>query len=406
MTEIPVFGIISPKVTKGFNMAYMTYEEIAKLFLVPKQSIYTLSGGALGNSFLAFCYQSISDAMHNKTSVSPYDFLGDNASTLKTRIDKDPSNAETYKKLLAFVDQVQEITKNPHTPEALSFFNNLKQITQIERGKNIVSDSSISYELRIAEKDFDNASAVFLKQISNVQDEQLKYNMLYFLCRDTANRNVSDVEKAALTMRANSPFATINDLYLLLLANKDDKAMVAKIFQDMENITQKQLTQELSKPVPDAENLKNIVSYLPYVVQYLDNPNAEREILQKYDIKRMMLPDGLEYLQKIINEPAEKVKEQDAQIREMMARIRELEQQNRILTNELDATKQTLQDAQNRNQTLNSENSALRQQNTAIAQQNEGAKKKLLELKSGIEKLGMLGAGQNELKKRASEMEI
>lgn len=385
-------------------MKYMTYEEMAKLFLVPGKDIYSLSGGAIGNNFLFEVYAAIFNSRKNGTNVNPsiidtiYDYLPGTISNLEK---KDSDAVEFNKKIYELLKQTKDIIQKPNTLEALEFTNSLKSIAQIRAGSWIIKER-FNNDLAIPnQQELDKVRAVFLKQISNLKDEQLKYNMLSFLYRDSINANgqMAEIQKIALTMRANSPLATTEDLYHLILVNQKDKAAVAKIFQDMENMVQKQLTQELKKPVPDLETLKTIILYLPYAAQYLENPNAKQEILQKYDVQKILLPDGIEYVQRIVNGPEEK-------IREMEARIRELEKQNQTLIQQKQNLEQSLDNVRSEKETLEKEKATLSQDKQELQSKNDEKEAKLQMLIKGAAKIksGLGSSGVNSYKKLVEEI--
>ena len=385
-------------------MKYMTYEEMAKLFLVPGKDIYSLSGGAIGNNFLFEVYAAIFNSRKNGTNVNPsiidtiYDYLPGTISNLEK---KDSDAVEFNKKIYELLKQTKDIIQKPNTLEALEFTNSLKSIAQIRAGSWIIKER-FNNDLAIPnQQELDKVRAVFLKQISNLKDEQLKYNMLSFLYRDSINANgqMAEIQKIALTMRANSPLATTEDLYHLILVNQKDKAAVAKIFQDMENMVQKQLTQELKKPVPDLETLKTIILYLPYAAQYLENPNAKQEILQKYDVQKILLPDGIEYVQRIVNGPEEK-------IREMEARIRELEKQNQTLMQQKQNLEQSLDNVRSEKETLEKEKATLSQDKQELQSKNDEKEAKLQMLIKGAAKIksGLGSSGVNSYKKLVEEI--
>lgn len=385
-------------------MKYMTYEEMAKLFLVPGKDIYSLSGGAIGNNFLFEVYAAIFNSRKNVTNVNPsiIDIIYDDLPGSISNLEKKGSDAvEFNKKIYELLKQTKDIIQKPNTLEALEFTNSLKSIAQIRAGSWIIKEH-FNNDLAIPnQQELDKARAVFLKQISNLKDEQLKYDMLSFLYRDSINANgqMAEIQKIALTMRANSPLATTEDLYHLILVNQKDKAAVAKIFQDMENMVQKQLTQELKKPVPDLETLKTIILYLPYAAQYLENPNAKQEILQKYDVQKILLPDGIEYVQRIVNGPEEK-------IREMEARIREMEKQNQTLIQQKQNLEQSLNNVRSEKETLEKEKATLSQDKQELQSKNDEKEAKLQMLIKGAAKIksGLGSSGVNSYKKLVEEI--
>ena len=385
-------------------MKYMTYEEMAKLFLVPGKDIYSLSGGAIGNNFLFEVYAAIFNSRKNVTNVNPsiIDIIYDDLPGSISNLEKKGSDAvEFNKKIYELLKQTKDIIQKPNTLEALEFTNSLKSIAQIRAGSWIIKEH-FNNDLAIPnQQELDKVRAVFLKQISNLKDEQLKYDMLSFLYRDSINANgqMAEIQKIALTMRANSPLATTEDLYHLILVNQKDKAAVAKIFQDMENMVQKQLTQELKKPVPDLETLKTIILYLPYAAQYLENPNAKQEILQKYDVQKILLPDGIEYVQRIVNGPEEK-------IREMEARIREMEKQNQTLIQQKQNLEQSLDNVRSEKETLEKEKATLSQDKQELQSKNDEKEAKLQMLIKGAAKIksGLGSSGVNSYKKLVEEI--
>ena len=392
-------------------MKYMTYEEMAKLFLVPGKDIYSLSGGAIGNNFLFEVYAAIFNSRKNVTNVNPsiIDIIYDDLPGSISNLEKKGSDAvEFNKKIYELLKQTKDIIQKPNTLEALEFTNSLKSIAQIRAGSWIIKEH-FNNDLAIPnQQELDKVRAVFLKQISNLKDEQLKYDMLSFLYRDSINANgqMAEIQKMALTMRANSPLATTEDLYHLILVNQKDKAAVAKIFQDMENMVQKQLTQELKKPVPDLETLKTIILYLPYAAQYLENPNAKQEILQKYDVQKILLPDGIEYVQRIVNGPEEKIREMEARIREMEARIREMEKQNQTLIQQKQNLEQSLDNVRSEKETLEKEKATLSQDKQELQSKNDEKEAKLQMLIKGAAKIksGLGSSGVNSYKKLVEEI--
>ena len=392
-------------------MKYMTYEEMAKLFLVPGKDIYSLSGGAIGNNFLFEVYAAIFNSRKNVTNVNPsiIDIIYDDLPGSISNLEKKGSDAvEFNKKIYELLKQTKDIIQKPNTLEALEFTNSLKSIAQIRAGSWIIKEH-FNNDLAIPnQQELDKVRAVFLKQISNLKDEQLKYDMLSFLYRDSINANgqMAEIQKIALTMRANSPLATTEDLYHLILVNQKDKAAVAKIFQDMENMVQKQLTQELKKPVPDLETLKTIILYLPYAAQYLENPNAKQEILQKYDVQKILLPDGIEYVQRIVNGPEEKIREMEARIREMEARIREMEKQNQTLIQQKQNLEQSLDNVRSEKETLEKEKATLSQDKQELQSKNDEKEAKLQMLIKGAAKIksGLGSSGVNSYKKLVEEI--
>ena len=159
------------------------------------------------------------------------------------------------------------------------------------------------------------------------------------------------------------------------------------------------LTQELKKPVPDLETLKTIIFYLPYAAQYLENPNAKQEILQKYDVQKILLPDGIEYVQRIVNGPEEK-------IREMEARIREMEKQNQTLIQQKQNLEQSLDNVRSEKETLEKEKATLSQDKQELQSENDEKEAKLQMLIKGAAKIksGLGSSGVNSYKKLVEEI--
>ena len=232
-----------------------------------------------------------------------------------------------------------------------------------------------------------------------------------------------DVKERAVTICANSPLATVEDLFALQQMDAKNVEKTKQIFADMEPMARKELDAELKSESSDIQKIKHICGQVIICANFTNDDAIIAQVKDAYNVNKILMGNPVEYVSKMPNPYAEKMVSLEKQLTELQQQSAEAQQksqrqitelQQRLsaetdelqnLTNMFNETKQTLRVAQAQNQELNTQNSQLRQANETLVRARETSDAKTRKLIDATKKVGLLGSGVNNLKKLVEEME-
>lgn len=349
--------------------------------------------------------------------------------TSKRGQDTKTEKGQAYDARCKIFDMFDFVTKNPDDTKSKNFMKFLENVMFTNRliSGRIIAKQVQGFSQMTSTEDVAMNAMLLLGKISAFQDEKLKYNCCKYLYKNMKSESsgaydvaYKDVKERAVTICANSPLATVEDLYALQQLDAKNVEKTKQIFADMEPMARKELDAELKSESSDIKKIKDICGKVIICANFTNDDAIIAQVQDAYNVNKILMGNPVEYVSKMPNPYADKATELEGQIKtiqqQAQQQIATLQQQianlqhasqekdailNRM-TNELNATKQTLQDARNLNQTLNSENSALRQSE-------QGKKDQLEQFKLASQKLkgGMFGSsGIEEIKRLAAEIDI
>lgn len=349
--------------------------------------------------------------------------------------DTKTERGQAYDARCKIFDMFDFVTKNPDDTKSKNFMKFLENVmftNRLIKGR-IIAKQVQDFAQITSNEDVAMNAMLLLGKISTFQDEKLKYNCCKYLYKNMVSESsgaydvaYKDVKERAVTICANSPLATVEDLFTLQQMDAKNVEKTKQIFADMEPMARKELDAELKSESSDIQKIKHICGQVIICANFTNDDAIIAQVKDAYNVNKILMGNPVEYVSKMPNPYADKATKLEGQIKtiqqQAQQQIATLQQQianlqqtgqekdailNRM-TNELNATKQTLQDARNLNQTLNSENSALRQENAALSASEQGKKQQLEQFKLASQKLkgGMFGgSGIEEIKRLAAEID-
>lgn len=347
--------------------------------------------------------------------------------TSKRGQDTKTEKGQAYDARCKIFDMFDFVTKNPDDTKSKNFMKALENVmftNRLIKGRFIANQVQEFAQIT-SDEDVAMNAMMLLGKISAFQDEKLKYNCCKYLYKNMRMELYGLIERV-VKICANSPLATVDDLYALQQLDAKNVEKTKQIFADMEPMARKELDAELKSESSDIKKIKDICGKVIISARFTKDENIIAQVEDAYNVNKILMGNPVEYVSKMQNPHAAKSAELEAQLAQLQQQtqqhIAQLQQQitqlqhslqekdatlNRI-DNELQTTKLTLQDAQNRNQTLNSENSGLRQENAMLSASEQGKTQQLQQFKLASQKLkgGMFGgSGIEEIKRLAAEID-
>ncbi len=384
---------------------FMSFEQIADLIL-GKRDLNKL--GVIGSLAWALFYQYGKNPKSTSLSAD-FTAIQEHMNGAMARIEQ-PDLREKLDKIIKLAEQVDRAAKKPYDEKSIEFMARLKTILQAYYAKAPDGRYEIS---NVNPANAEQYVMLMLSRLNLIKDERIKYDILGFFYEYPGGK-LEESTRQAFVMRANSKYATANDLYNLMIIQSNYGEDVRTTFQDLEAIARRDLIAELAKEAPDLDKIKEIANTVRYGATLTRDNAIISQVNQVYDLQKLLLPNAAEYISKAPDTYAQKVTDLEAQVAELKARLEEAQTQlsaksaeAQKLGNELTATKQTLADAQARNQTLNQENSALRQENTSLSRSKTNSEGRLQQLIAGARniKSGIGSRGVDAYKKMVEEMD-
>ncbi|MBE6461568.1 MAG: hypothetical protein E7006_01860 [Alphaproteobacteria bacterium] len=389
---------------------FMKYEQLVDLILGEQGNIW---GYLYRNAIWAQCFEYLSDSTDK--GQNDFDSLQESVRAMEKDL-KTPEERKKYEILSKFISDVKKAKAAPYDSMTNMFKERLESVLRAY----YASDPNPYYNVsNINPTDGERYKMITLQKVKTITDEAIQYRALKALSQFASNnRSVSESEYQANIMCANNKHATSADLLRLmycLFQRHSSAEEILKVFQDLDALARKEITAELSKESPNLEKIKHIINMVEHGAYYTGNEAIQQQVKQVYDLDKILLPNGTEYISKAPDVQTKKIEELNARITALQAQVAELntqlEEKNaqvQKLNNELGETKQTLEDARTQNQTLNSENSALRQENDSLGQSKTNNEDKLHQLIESAKKLkGGIFSGRelDDFKRMAAEIE-
>ncbi|MDW2958809.1 MAG: hypothetical protein R8M37_03305 [Alphaproteobacteria bacterium] len=239
---------------------------------------------------------------------------------------------------------------------------------------------------------------------------QTKYDVLGLLIKTCMWGEQPKFLPQMRAMRAQSPLATISDLYHLAIANKGDGQMRTR-FADVETKLQELIKRETKKSLPDTALIEKSIADLRAFARYYGGDKLVEKIDQKYKIDEILDPNiNTEY-----KSPMQEMQDQNkilmAQIAELKGKLRETQEGWRETTEKLKESQIEIQKLNAENETAKEE---LRDAQIEIQKQraiNEGANVKLSKEKERTQRLIdateqlQIGIGSRGIKKMRETVE-
>ncbi len=374
--------------------------------------------------------------------VKKYDFDNDKAQdwnnlyknvTSARGQDTKTEKGQAYDARCKIFDMFDFVTKNPDATKSKNFMKFLENVmftNRLIKGR-IIAKQVQDFAQITSNEDVAMNAMLLLGKISAFQDEKLKYNCCKYLYKNMISESsgayddaYKDVKERAVTICANSPLATVSDLFALQQLDPTNRERTKQIFADMEPMARKELDAELKSESSDIQKIKHICAQVDICARYTDDAAIIAQVQDAYNVNKILMGNPVEYVSKMPNPYAEKMASLEKQLTELQQQSAEAQQrsqrqitelQQRLsakegelqnLTNMFNTTKQELRASQAQNQELNTQNSQLRQANEMLLKARETSDAKTRKLIDATKKVGLLGSGVNNLKKLAEEMEI
>lgn len=373
--------------------------------------------------------------------VKKYDFDNDKAQdwnnlyknvTSARGQDTKTEKGQAYDARCKIFDMFDFVTKNPDDTKSKNFMKFLENVmftNRLIKGR-IIAKQVQDFAQITSNEDVAMNAMLLLGKISAFQDEKLKYNCCKYLYKNMVSESsgaydvaYKDVKERAVTICANSPLATVEDLFALQQMDAKNVEKTKQIFADMEPMARKELDAELKSESSDIQKIKHICGQVIICANFTNDDAIIAQVKDAYNVNKILMGNPVEYVSKMPNPYAEKMASLEKQLTELQQQSAEAQQrsqrqitelQQRLsaktdelqnLTNMFNETKQTLRVAQAQNQELNTQNSQLRQANETLVRARETSDAKTRKLIDATKKVGLLGSGVNNLKKLVEEME-
>lgn len=342
--------------------------------------------------------------------------------------DTKTEKGQAYDARCKIFDMFDFVTKNPDDTKSKNFMKVLENVMftyRLIKGRSIAKQVQ-DFSQMTSTEDIAMNAMLLLGKISAFQDEKLKYNCCKYLYKNMENESsggYKDVKERAVTICANSPLATVEDLYALQQLDAKNVEKTKQIFADMEPMARKELDAELKSESSDIQKIKDICGQVIVCARYTNDDTIIAQVQDAYNVNKILMGNPVEYVSKMPNPYAEKMASLEKQLTKLQQQSAEVQQQSQRqikelqqilsaktdelqnLTNTFNTTKQTLRAAQEQNQELNRQNSQLQQANDTLLKARATSDAKTRKLIEATKKVGLLGSGINNLKKLVEEME-
>lgn len=367
---------------------YMKFEDIAQVALDQNSLKY----GLTPMFWVGICtlIDNPEDAQ-SRQRLDSYNALVDSAA--KSQDAKQSAFWHKVKELLASVSMASQ---NHTNPQAREFTERLKVLSRLVFARYNGSryewwgekEHRAMQPMPADQNEYENLHLSVLNRVNQITDELKKYEMLnFFITSGAVNSTSPKSVQAALTYRANSPFATVLDLHTMsLIVPEEDTETHLKIYQDAKSKINKMLVEELKADVIDHKKIDTEVKFfktLAYnTMQWHAISQSEyRSVLEEYDTQRLLLPDALTYMQKLSNA-------EHAQIAALKEQIDQLQAELTQRKSELSKLREDLDTAQRQNDALAQENQNLRNANATQGQLAEERKDIIKRMTEASARLG------------------
>lgn len=383
---------------------YMSLETLAQLILQNDDFL-----PIVGQGFWADCCLYASG--HPDKRLEDHFIRGTENLEKQMQSDKMSGPEKLYiQKIIYFIDHLNRARKNPDTPEAQDFVARLKNISRLfysNRDIRYLSPESIKVlePMPRNEKEIENMRLMMLQKFNQVQNEETKHKLLNYLSRGAANESSPASQKMAITLRANSPLATVDDLECLsYITPQHDVATFQKLYEDADKMTSSFLAKELAKESPDMREAQRTIDTSLRIAYRAQQAKAitgaqYQEQLDKYKMEKLIMPDAVTYMQKLSTAEVAQIDALKKQLAESQANLERTKQ-------ELSQERTALMDARQQNAELTRENESLRRANDSLGQSKENAEDKLKKLVAGAKRMksGLGSSGVKDYQKMAEEI--
>lgn len=367
---------------------YMKFEDIAQVALDQNSLKY----GLTPMFWVGICtlIDNPEDAQ-SRQRLDSYNALVDNAAK-----SKDAKQSAFWHKVKELLGSVSMASQNHTNPQAREFTERLKVLSRLVFARYNGSryewwgekEHRAMQPMPADQNEYENLHLSVLNRVNQITDELKKYEMLnFFITSGAVNSTSPKSVQAALTYRANSPFATVLDLHTMsFIVPEEDTETHLKIYQDAKSKINKLLAEELKADVIDHKKIDTEVKFfktLAYnTMQWHAISQSEyRSVLEEYDTQRLLLPDALKYVQKLSNA-------EHAQIAALKEQIDQLQAELTQRKGELSKLREDLDTAQRQNDALAQENQNLRNANATQGQLAEERKDIIKRMTEASARLG------------------
>ena len=367
---------------------YMKFEDIAQVALDQNSLKY----GLTPMFWVGICtlIDNPEDAQ-SRQRLDSYNALVDNAAK-----SQDAKQSAFWHKVKELLGSVSMASQNHTNPQAREFTERLKVLSRLVFARYNGSryewwgekEHRAMQPMPADQNEYENLHLSVLNRVNQITDELKKYEMLnFFITSGAVNSTSPKSVQAALTYRANSPFATVLDLHTMsFIVPEEDTETHLKIYQDAKSKINKMLAEELKADVIDHKKIDTEVKFfktLAYnTMQWHAISQSEyRSVLEEYDTQRLLLPDALKYVQKLSNA-------EHAQIAALKEQIDQLQAELTQRKGELSKLREDLDTAQRQNDALAQENQNLRNANATQGQLAEERKDIIKRMTEASARLG------------------
>lgn len=299
--------------------------------------------------------------------------------------------------VIQFAKDLRSAVENPLDPESQEFIDRLKNLSQLYyvHSANLPTNPTIRKVVGAvadSKQAIDNMHMLMLNRFAKITDEKQKYDIL-----KSFRQNDNEWGRIATRMVANSSCANPADLEYAIDVTQDLDEKQA-LFADIEKMSQKILNEELAKESPDMSRIQGTLTILRRRAHKISTKTGER-VDKEYDLERLLMPDGAEYVQKLSAQ-------ETMQIAAMKKQIAELEEQLRQKQQELERIREERDGYAESSRTVSQENTVLRQMNQKLGTEKEEEKRKVQRLVEGAKRMksGIGSSGVKDYQKMAEEI--
>ena len=372
---------------------YMNYEQLAALILGSRYDRnFPINIGCWDN-----CYAMIYD------NTASMDINNGNFNDTKQSIDKvinapkaTPQSKATAEKLKQLYNQLEEALKNPYEEQSRAFLDRMSVLLRLTSANAGRRENAEQERLMV------------LNKIKQFTDEKAKYDALSFFVFNTGTESA----RIARILRANSPHATSTDLGRVLDL-PDYQAQAKPVFERLEQLAVKEISDELVKESPDLGKIKNTCKIIVQGAYATRDDSLIQTVSQQYTIENLLRGEQTELNQKLeesrlvqidqknqqINALNQQITQLNRQITELQTRMEQVLGANETLTKEKEAAMQQIEQ-------LKKNLTSMQTENTKLAQAKASKESTLQRLIQGADRLksGLGSRGVNDYKKLVAEM--
>ena len=376
---------------------YMNYEQLAALILGSRYNRdFPINIGCWDNCYAMIYDSTASMDINNERAKRTFSDTKQSIDMVINAPKATPQSKATAEKLKQVYNQLEEALKNPYEEQSKAFLDRmtvLLRLTSTNAGRR---------------ENAEQERLMVLNKIKQFTDEKAKYDALSFFVFNTGTESA----RIATILRANSPHATAADIGRVLDL-PDYRAQAKPVFERLEQLAVKEISDELAKETPDLNKIKNTCKIIVQGSYATRDDSLMQTISQQYTIENLLRGDPTELNQKLEESKLLQIDQKNQQINALNQQITQLNQQIAELQTRLETEQRAKEyaiqekDAANRQiEQLKQKLTSMQSENTKLAQAKASKESKLQRLIQGADHLksGLGSRGVNDYKRLVAEL--